>query len=68
MFDSCRGHRFRSSHLDRNEGQPAGCPFKLLFCDFASPRTALAQLEAYRAFLTHTIAAIERESAGVGRR
>ena len=50
--------------LDEVEDEPASgravFPLKLFFCDFASPRTAQAQLEAYRAFLTRRLEHYER--------
>lgn len=50
--------------LDEVEDEPAGgrvvFPLKLFFCDFASRTTAVAQLTAYRAFLTRRLDQYER--------
>ncbi len=35
-------------------------PLKLFFCDFVAPELALAQLDAYRSFLTRRLAGYER--------
>jgi PadR family transcriptional regulator, regulatory protein AphA len=53
------GRRALRAWLDEVEDEPAAgriiFPLKLFFCDFASPKTALAQLSAYRAFLTRRL-------------
>jgi DNA-binding PadR family transcriptional regulator len=58
------GRRALRAWLDEVEDAPAGgrvvFPLKLFFCDFASPKTALAQLAAYRAFLTRRLTQYER--------
>jgi DNA-binding PadR family transcriptional regulator len=58
------GRRALRSWLDEVEDEPAGgrvvFPLKVLFCDFASPATALAQLTAYRGWLTRRLEQYER--------
>jgi PadR family transcriptional regulator, regulatory protein AphA len=56
---TARGRRALRDWLDEVEDEPAGgrvvFPLKLFFCDFASRKTALAQLAAYRAFLARRL-------------
>jgi DNA-binding PadR family transcriptional regulator len=58
------GRRALRAWLDEVEDEPAGgrvvFPLKLFFCDFASPKTALTQLAAYRTFLTRRLDQYER--------
>jgi DNA-binding PadR family transcriptional regulator len=51
------------SWLDTVEGEPASgrvvFPLKLFFCEFASPGTAYAHLDAYRTYLVRRLARFE---------
>ena len=53
------GHDALRAWLDEVEEEPASgrvvFALKLFFCEFASPETALAQLAAYRTFLTRRL-------------
>jgi len=53
------GQRALRGWLDEVEDEPAAggvvFPLKLFFCQFASPRTAQAQLAAYRRFLARRL-------------
>jgi PadR family transcriptional regulator AphA len=58
-----RGRTALRRWLDEVDDEPADgrvvFPLKLFFCDFASPRTAQAQLGAYRRFLERRLAQYE---------
>jgi PadR family transcriptional regulator AphA len=56
---TAKGRRALRRWLDEVEEEPASgrvaFPLKLFFCEFASPSTAEAQLNAYRRFLTRRL-------------